>query len=266
MIYNLDKIREMADGDEEFIQSVISVFLEEVPEDLGGLESAVGMGDYEQIYKHPSPGTDERNQYRRHVEVGERILRDTGLDRVAAAIRHHHERWDGRGYPDRLSNVSIPFLARMVHVAEVYDVLTGSHSYRRPVGPQRALSIIKSAAGHQFDPEVVEQQLLGAHHVTHHDDRELQVVGLAGPRVGAGRSGGAETGTDDVRTDDIIAVGIEDFTRPDHLVPPARFAVICLMAPRGMGVTGPGMRDQYGVASILIQYAVCFIGKCQGAE
>ncbi|MDX1334105.1 MAG: Hpt domain-containing protein [Robiginitalea sp.] len=51
MIYNLDKIREMAEGDEEFIQSVISVFLEEVPEDLWGLETAVGSGDYEQIYK-----------------------------------------------------------------------------------------------------------------------------------------------------------------------------------------------------------------------
>jgi HPt (histidine-containing phosphotransfer) domain-containing protein len=51
MIYNLDKIRDMAEGDEEFIQSVISVFLEEVPEDLGGLETAVGSGDYGQIYK-----------------------------------------------------------------------------------------------------------------------------------------------------------------------------------------------------------------------
>ena len=51
MIYNLDKIREMADGDEEFIQSVISVFLEEVPGDLSGLESAVTSGDFEQIYK-----------------------------------------------------------------------------------------------------------------------------------------------------------------------------------------------------------------------
>lgn len=51
MIYNLDKIREMADGDEEFIQSVISVFLEEVPADLGGLEAAVTSGDFDQIYK-----------------------------------------------------------------------------------------------------------------------------------------------------------------------------------------------------------------------
>ena len=47
----MDKIREMAEGDEEFIQSVITVFLEEVPEDLGGLEIAVGSGDYGQIYK-----------------------------------------------------------------------------------------------------------------------------------------------------------------------------------------------------------------------
>ena len=51
MIYSLDKIREMAEGDEEFIQSVVMVFLEEVPEDLGGLETAVGSGDYDQIYK-----------------------------------------------------------------------------------------------------------------------------------------------------------------------------------------------------------------------
>lgn len=51
MIYSLEKIREMAEGDEEFIQSVISVFLEEVPEDLSGLEMAVTGGDYEQIYK-----------------------------------------------------------------------------------------------------------------------------------------------------------------------------------------------------------------------
>ena len=47
----MDKIRDMADGDEEFIQSVIAVFLEEVPEDLGGLETAVGTGDYQQIYQ-----------------------------------------------------------------------------------------------------------------------------------------------------------------------------------------------------------------------
>ena len=47
----MDKIKEMAEGDEEFIQSVISVFLEEVPEDLGGLETAVGTGDYQQIYQ-----------------------------------------------------------------------------------------------------------------------------------------------------------------------------------------------------------------------
>ena len=51
MIYSLDKIREMAEGDEEFIQSVVMVFLEEVPEDLGGLETAVVSGDYDQIYK-----------------------------------------------------------------------------------------------------------------------------------------------------------------------------------------------------------------------
>lgn len=51
MIYSLDKIKEMADGDEDFINSVISVFLEEVPQDLDGLEKALSIGDYEQVYQ-----------------------------------------------------------------------------------------------------------------------------------------------------------------------------------------------------------------------
>jgi len=125
---------------------------------LAGLLHDVGMRelDYSRIYRHDSPGEEELLEYQRHVEVGAEILEDTGLDRIAAAVRHHHERWDGTGYPDRLPGVAIPFLARLVHVAEVFDVLTAPHSYRAPVGPRRALSVMKTAAGHQFDPEVVD--------------------------------------------------------------------------------------------------------------
>ncbi len=125
---------------------------------LAGLLHDTGMRelDYDRVYRHPSPGPEERRLYQQHVVLGESIVSGCGLDAVAAAVRNHHERWDGNGYPDRLSGGEIPELARLVHVAEVYDMLTASHSYRRPVSSERALAILRAAAGHQFDPSLVE--------------------------------------------------------------------------------------------------------------
>ncbi len=125
---------------------------------LAGLLHDVGMRElrYDELYRAANPSNEERLEYRRHVELGEQIVSGTGLDRVAQAVRHHHERWDGKGYPDRLAGEAIPFLARLVHVAEVYDVLTSPTSYRRPLPADKALSILKTAAGHQFDPQLVD--------------------------------------------------------------------------------------------------------------
>ncbi len=111
--------------------------------------------DYDQNYRHPSPGVDELRIFKKHVDVGAKILGDNGLGGLGEAVRHHHERWDGQGYPDRLAGNAIPFLARIVHAAEVFDVLTSSESYRRQVSRERALAVIKSEAGRQFDPAVV---------------------------------------------------------------------------------------------------------------
>jgi HD-GYP domain-containing protein (c-di-GMP phosphodiesterase class II) len=88
--------------------------------------------------------------------LGEQILVGTGLDEVTAAVRHHHERWDGTGYPDRLAREDIPLLARLVHVAEVFDVLSVPGRYRPTVSTERALEIINRGKGHQFDPQMVE--------------------------------------------------------------------------------------------------------------
>jgi HD-GYP domain-containing protein (c-di-GMP phosphodiesterase class II) len=104
---------------------------------------------------HPSPGPDERRQYQEHVLKGELVVRGSGFSKVVQAIRHHHERWDGEGYPDRISGDAIPLLARLVHVAEVFDVLTSSNSYRHPVTVPRALEKMHESAGRQFDPEMV---------------------------------------------------------------------------------------------------------------
>jgi putative nucleotidyltransferase with HDIG domain len=124
---------------------------------VAGLLHDVGMYEIEQqVFSHPSPGPAERSLYQQHVVSGALTATEVGSDRIARAIRHHHERWDGKGYPDRLAKDAIPPLARLVHAAEVYDTLTASHSYLVPVSPGQAFSIIKAAAGTQFDPNVVE--------------------------------------------------------------------------------------------------------------
>jgi hypothetical protein len=124
---------------------------------LAGLLHDVGMRelDYDTLYRHPAPGPAERRRYSEHVEIGEQLLAGSGLDELALAVRHHHERWDGRGYPDRLAGESIPLLSRIVHVAEVFDVLTSSSSYRRPVTTEQAVQLMRNAEG-QFDPALVE--------------------------------------------------------------------------------------------------------------
>jgi putative nucleotidyltransferase with HDIG domain len=124
---------------------------------VAGLLHDVGMYDIDhQVYRHPSPGPAERRLYQNHVVSGALTATEIGSDKIARAIRHHHERWDGKGYPDRLAKDAIPPLARLVHAAEVYDTLTASHSYLTPVSSAQAFSIIKAAAGSQFDPDVVE--------------------------------------------------------------------------------------------------------------
>ncbi len=124
---------------------------------LTGLLHDIGMRelDYNRLYRLDEPGPEHQRVYRTHVLVGERIVRGVGINQVADAIRHHHERWDGAGYPDQLAGDEIPWLSRLVHTAEVYDVLTSESSYRSPVPPERALTTMESASGRQFDPDMV---------------------------------------------------------------------------------------------------------------
>jgi len=124
---------------------------------LAGLVHDIGLPEVlgRAPYANPNPGPEERQMYRRHVQAGERQLLGLGLKSLAFIVRRHHERWDGSGYPDRLSGGAIPLAARIIHAAEVYDVLTSRSSYRRTVSPGRALAMIKAAAGSQFDPKVV---------------------------------------------------------------------------------------------------------------
>jgi putative nucleotidyltransferase with HDIG domain len=94
---------------------------------------------------------------RRHPELGADMLRDLGLYGPVAEIVHaHHERIDGRGYPDRLKGDQIPELAKIISVAEVYDTLTAHDTYRTPMSSFEALTELRRVAGTQLDAHYVE--------------------------------------------------------------------------------------------------------------
>lgn len=118
----------------------------------------VGMREleYARIYRIDKASDADVRVFQRHPVVGARIVETAEFPGdLVRAIRHHHERWDGTGYPHRLVGRAIPLAARIIHLAEVYDVLTSSSSYKRPVGREAALDTIRREAGKQFDPELV---------------------------------------------------------------------------------------------------------------
>lgn len=93
---------------------------------------------------------------RRHPIVGEALVGSIPyLEEAAVVIRHHHERWDGEGYPNRLSGEEIPVLSRILAIAESYDAMTSERPYRHPLAIERALLELEGNAGEQFDPKLV---------------------------------------------------------------------------------------------------------------
>ncbi|MFO1298488.1 MAG: two-component system response regulator [Rubrivivax sp.] len=87
---------------------------------------------------------------------------DTLLDYAMQIARHHHERWDGSGYPDGLAGLAIPLAARLMAVADVYDALISRRPYKNPLPHKDALEHIRAASGTHFDPRVVEALLATA--------------------------------------------------------------------------------------------------------
>jgi HD-GYP domain-containing protein (c-di-GMP phosphodiesterase class II) len=105
-------------------------------------ESRLTDEEYEQIKKHPV--------------IGESIIKDLDLTaHERSIIRHHHERWDGRGYPDGLAGEDIALAARIVAVADAFDAMTTNRPYRRSKDRQEAVEELQVCSRTQFDPEVV---------------------------------------------------------------------------------------------------------------
>jgi putative nucleotidyltransferase with HDIG domain len=106
----------------------------------------------------PEPLTpDERALMEKHPIVGWEILREIDfLGEAKLVVRHHHERWDGTGYPDHLAGDAIPLAARVFAVADVLDALTTLRPYRPPSPMSEAREMIAASAGSHFDPAVVK--------------------------------------------------------------------------------------------------------------
>ena len=85
-----------------------------------------------------------------------RMLESLGVEPVADWVLHHHERWDGDGYPNRLRGEEIPLGARIIFVADAYDAMTSERVYREPLSPRDALEELERCSGSQFDPSIVD--------------------------------------------------------------------------------------------------------------
>ena len=110
------------------------------------------------LHKNDELSDDEWGMIREHPVKGERIVQWLGfLDRAKPVVRHHHERWDGSGYPDGLKGEEIPFLTRILSVADCYDAMTSQRPYRSALSRHEALTELDCEKSKQFDPAIVHQ-------------------------------------------------------------------------------------------------------------
>lgn len=114
------------------------------------------IGVPDAILMKPGPlNPDELAVMRRHAERGFEILQKAPLsDSVKLAVRHSHERWDGKGYPDGLAGEAIPLIARVVAVVDAYEAMTSDRPYRKALPVKEALERLERDAGSHFDPRI----------------------------------------------------------------------------------------------------------------
>jgi len=126
---------------------------------MAGLLHDIGkIGINDAVLCKPSKLTDEEFEHiKQHPELGYRILADIQqLSAVLPAVLHHHEQWDGGGYPFRLAGDQIPFIARIVAVADAYDAMTSDRPYRKGMPVEKVDAIFRNGAGRQWDARVID--------------------------------------------------------------------------------------------------------------
>lgn len=110
-------------------------------------EGALSPAEQTLLESYPERGADLLRKY-------------PDFARGVEMIQHHHERWDGRGYPHRLATVAIPFGARIIAVTDAFDAMTSDRPYRRALSPDRAAQILQDGRGRQWDPQIVDAFLV----------------------------------------------------------------------------------------------------------
>ena len=126
---------------------------------VAGLLHDVGkLGVPESVIRKPGAlTTEERAVVNLHPEIGHRLLQGVrGLEHALPAVLWHHERWDGEGYPHRLSGEAIPRVARIMTIADSFDAMRSDRPYRRALTHAQALQEIRDGSGRQFDPVLAD--------------------------------------------------------------------------------------------------------------
>ena len=127
--------------------------------ELAGLLHDIGMiGVSDDIlYKTEKLTPEEYDEIKLHVKHGVKILEDINqLNEVVEIIKHHHEHFDGTGYPDKLSGENIPLLSRIIAITDAYDSMVSNRTYRKSLSPDEAKEILKNMSGKQFDPKLTQ--------------------------------------------------------------------------------------------------------------
>ena len=138
---------------------------------MAGLLHDIGkIGIDDSVLRKPGKLTDaEFDHIKEHPGLGYRILADLSqLSAVLPAVLHHHEQWDGRGYPAKLVGDQIPLIARICAVADAYDAMTSDRPYRKGMPLEKVDEIFKAGAGKQWDPDVI-----AAYFSVHDEIREM---------------------------------------------------------------------------------------------
>ena len=126
---------------------------------MGGLLHDVGkIGISDSVLRKPGRLSDaEFEHIKLHPGLGHKILADLKqLRDVLPSVLHHHEQWDGRGYPGKLKGEEIPLLARIVSVADAFDAMTSDRPYRKGMDPARVDEIFRRGAGTQWDADIID--------------------------------------------------------------------------------------------------------------
>ena len=131
---------------------------------VSGLLHDVGkIGVPDTLLRRPGKLTaEEYDIFKQHVALGDAIVRDlTDADIIRAGVRHHHERWDGRGYLDGLTGDEIPIIGRIMAVADAFSAMTTTRPYRKALGVEEAIKRLGDGAGTQFEEALVTNFIQG---------------------------------------------------------------------------------------------------------